>query len=237
MIIKRRNKSQTQENTPKPSVEKKEKKPQPEALVINKPSARNFAPASIKERQERRRGDRRRGYRRIDDRNLISRAQEEADTIKESASREGFEHGITLYKEEIQKLNTAIIELISAKEKVMQSLIPDIAIIAVKAAEKLLKKELEVNENIILDVITEVVKSISKDETRIIIKTHKKDTELVKKSLPEIFPYTDQSTKIIVMPDEEVDRGSCIVETKSGVIDARFSTQLQILQQALAVGL
>ena len=31
------------------------------------------------QRQERRRGDRRRGYRRIDDRNLISRAQEEAD--------------------------------------------------------------------------------------------------------------------------------------------------------------
>lgn len=34
------------------------------------------------QRQERRRGSRRRGYRRIDDRNLVSRAQEEAETIK-----------------------------------------------------------------------------------------------------------------------------------------------------------
>ena len=32
----------------------------------------------FKQRQERRRGDRRRGFRRIDDRNLISRAREEA---------------------------------------------------------------------------------------------------------------------------------------------------------------
>ena len=37
------------------------------------------------QRQERRRGSRRRGYRRIDDRNLVSRAQEEAETIKKSA--------------------------------------------------------------------------------------------------------------------------------------------------------
>ena len=41
------------------------------------------------QRQERRRGDRRRGFRRIDDRNLISRAREEADAIKESAIKEG----------------------------------------------------------------------------------------------------------------------------------------------------
>ena len=34
------------------------------------------------QRQERRRGSRRRGYRRIDDRNLVSRAQEEAEIIK-----------------------------------------------------------------------------------------------------------------------------------------------------------
>ena len=33
------------------------------------------------QRQERRRGSRRRGYRRIDDRNLVSRAQEESENI------------------------------------------------------------------------------------------------------------------------------------------------------------
>ena len=36
------------------------------------------------QREERRTGNRRRGYRRIDDRNLISRAQEEAVQIKEA---------------------------------------------------------------------------------------------------------------------------------------------------------
>ena len=42
----------------------------------------NLDNIDFKQRQERRRGDRRRGFRRIDDRNLISRAKEEAAAIK-----------------------------------------------------------------------------------------------------------------------------------------------------------
>ena len=54
----------------------------------------NFDEIDFNQRAERRRGDRRRGYRRIDDRNLISRAQQEAINIKEQASKEGFEKGL-----------------------------------------------------------------------------------------------------------------------------------------------
>ena len=43
------------------------------------------------QRQERRRGSRRRGYRRIDDRNLVSRAQEESETIKSLLLKKGIE--------------------------------------------------------------------------------------------------------------------------------------------------
>ena len=46
------------------------------------------------QREERRTGNRRRGYRRIDDRNLISRAQEEAVQIKEAAYQEGYNLGL-----------------------------------------------------------------------------------------------------------------------------------------------
>jgi len=190
----------------------------------------------IKEREERRRGDRRRGYRRIDDRSLVSRAQEEANAIKESASKEGFEYGVDISREEVKKLNFAISELFTAKEKVMQNSIPDIAVLAVKAAEKIIKKELKINEKLILSVVSEVIQSMSKNETEIIIKTNPNDVEIVKENLPEIYPY-NETTKIKVMPDEEVDWGSCIVETKNGIIDARFSTQLQILQKALEEGL
>ena len=60
------------------------------------------------QREERRRGDRRRGYRRIDDRNLVSRAQEEAGTIKASAAQEGYQAGLEKAQEDIQQVRTAI---------------------------------------------------------------------------------------------------------------------------------
>lgn len=230
MIIKR-NKSKKVNNQPAPREEKKQN-----SEVRGAVPQEEIQQPLIQERQERRRGDRRRGYRRVDDRNLISRAQEEANAIKESASREGFEYGVEISREEVRKLNIAINELLTAKEKVMQESIPDIAVLAVKAAEKIIKKELEISENLILSVVKEVIQSMSKDETEITVRTNPNDVEIVKTNLPEIYPY-NESTKINVQPDEEVDWGSCIVETKSGIVDARFSTQLQILQKALEAGL
>ncbi len=81
--------------------------------------------------------------------------------------------------------------------------------------------------------MSEVIKSLGKGETNILIKTNPADAQLIQENIPDIYPYGDSSTKITVIKDEEVDWGSCIVETKSGIIDARFSTQLQILQKAL----
>ena len=222
MIIKRKN--QNQSIPSKPTEEKKPEVVKPhESMKLTKPT--------IRERQERRRGDRRRGYRRIDDRNIISRAQEEANTIRRTASEEGFEYSVNFYKQEIENLNHAINELLSAKEKVMQEALPDIAVIALKAAEKILKKQVELDDKVILNIVSEIIQSIGRDETEIIIKTHAKDMQIVRENLPDLY-YNDK-TKIIVQTDEEVERGSCIMETRNGIVDARFSTQLQIMEKAL----
>lgn len=227
MIIKKKDRPNNPKK-PSPAPKQETKTPAP---VLPEP----FKP-TIRERQERRRGDRRRGYRRTEDRNLISRAQEEANAIKESAIREGFEHGLNLSKEHLQELNAAITDLITAKEKVMMDAIPDISLVAVKAAEKLIKKELELDETVILNIVSDVIKTMSRDETEITIRTNPNDAEIVMENLPEIYPYSE-NTKITVVPDESVDWGSCVVQTRNGIVDARFSTQLQVLQKALEAGL
>jgi len=191
----------------------------------------------IKEREERRRGDRRRGYRRIDDRNLISRAHEEANAIKERASREGFEYGLTQAKDELKKLGYAIAEFLDAKEIAMQASSNDIAFLAIKVAEKIIKTEISCNESIVLSIVSDILNTIGKDETNIIIKTNPSDTDLVKENLPNIFPYGNANAKIVVVNDESVEWGSCIVETNNGMIDARFSTQIKILRKAFEAGL
>ncbi len=233
MIIKKKNQLKGSGKDPKISGEKKTS---PKTGNKKNANHEDFSQPVIREREERRRGDRRRGYRRTDDRNLISRAQEEANAIKESASREGFEYGLDKCRQEIKELNLAIKELLTAKERIIQNSVPDIALLAVKAAEKLIKKELQIDENVILAVVSEVIKSMSKDETEIKIRTNPNDVEIVKERLPDVYPE-NESTRIIVVSDDQVDWGSCIVETKNGIVDAKFSTQLQILQKAIEAGL
>ena len=82
MIIKK-NAGKKAEDTivEKPVEEKPEVKVEEEKIDLF-----NLDNIDFKQRQERRRGDRRRGFRRIDDRNLISRAREEAQSIKEAAA-------------------------------------------------------------------------------------------------------------------------------------------------------
>jgi len=234
MIIK---KNKNNSNDPSNSNQSKQNVDLNSKPVAKKPPIPAFQQPLIKDRQERRRGDRRRGYRRTEDRNLISRAQEEANAIKESAAKEGFEYGIELSKEELKKLNQAITELLQTKEKALEQTAPDIAFLAVKVAEKVIKKQLEIDDSIVLNIVSEVIKSLGKGETNILIKTNPADTQLIQENIPDLYPYGDSNTKITVIKDEKVDWGSCIVETKSGIIDARFSTQLQILQKALEAGL
>ncbi len=193
--------------------------------------------AAPKERQERRRGDRRRGYRRVDDRNIISRAHEEANAIKEKAAKEGFDYGLNQLKGELKKLNTAIADFIKAKETAYEKLTPEISFLALKIAEKIIKKHVEEDPEIVLKIVSEVLKNIGRDENCIIIRTNPADTKLVRENLPNIFRYADTNAKITVTDDDDVEWGSCIVETTNGLIDARFSTQLEILKKAFETSL
>jgi len=184
------------------------------------------------ERFERRRGDRRRGYRRIDDRNLISRAEEEAKIIRENAMRDGFNQGIVIARQQLESFRGAVEEFMHAKEASMTIIQDDLADLELKIAQKIIKKEASMDKNLVLSIISDVIKDIGKDEKHIIIKVHPENAEETRMNLPNLFPSLQTEAKIIIEADENVEEGSCIVETKNGLIDARFSTQLDILQNA-----
>ena len=82
----------------------------------------NLDNIDFKQRQERRRGDRRRGFRRIDDRNLISRAREEANSIREAAAKEGYQQGLQEARADIEQFKeiTTIISDNNSKKEILR---------------------------------------------------------------------------------------------------------------------
>ncbi len=185
------------------------------------------------QRQERRRGDRRRGYRRIDDRNLISRAQEEADQIKESAAKEGYKAGLEEARNDILDLRESIADFISAKKEVFEYIAPDILEISVEIARKIIKKELEQDPQAIITMILEVMENLSKDETKITIRVNPMQADLVREELPKALSAKGTEARITVTADDSVETGGCVFLTSNGIIDAGLDTQLEILKEAL----
>lgn len=193
----------------------------------------NLDNIDFKQRQERRRGDRRRGFRRIDDRNLISRAREEAQTIKESAAKEGYQAGLEQASEDISEVKNAITAFLSAKQEVFEYIAPDILEISVDIAKKIIKREIQQDPSLILNNILEILKGLSKEETKITLRVNPQQVALLKTELPELMSTAGLDAKVLVVPDEELMEGGCMVTTTNGVIDATIETQLSVISEAL----
>ncbi len=234
MIIKKHNKSTENKNPVQQNVNQFQPQPAP---VVQEAEEKidifDLDNIDFSQRQERRRGDRRRGYRRIDDRNLISRAQEEADTIKETAAKEGYRAGIEQAEVDISALRAKIADFVSAKKEVFEYIAPDILEISVDIARKIIKKEVEQDPQIILDSIVEVMRTISKEESRITVKVNPLQADLVKTELPEYISSMGVDAKITVLADDTIEEGGCILNTNNGIVDASLDTQLDIIREAL----
>ena len=193
----------------------------------------NLDNIDFKQRQERRRGDRRRGFRRIDDRNLISRAREEAQNIKEAAAKEGYQEGLLQAKADIEDVKNAITSFAGAKQAVFEYIAPDILEISVEIAQKIIKKELQQDPTIILDNIIEILRGLSKEETKITLRVNPSQVSLLKSEIPNAMSNVGLDAKVLIVPDDAIMEGGCMVITTNGVIDATIETQLAVISEAL----
>lgn len=187
----------------------------------------------FKQRVERRRGTRRRGYRRIDDRNLVSRAQDEAENIKKSAFEEGYSKGLAKASADIEQFRSNITNFLGAPKEVFEYIAPDILEISVDIAKKIIKKEVESDPQVLINTIIDVLKTISKTEPKINIRVKPQAVNFIKDSIPDITYQYGIDSKINVIADPSVEDGGCIFQTNNGIVDASIDTQLEIIKKAL----
>jgi flagellar assembly protein FliH len=198
-------------------------------------SAWDEIPFESAEERERRLDERRRSYRRVEDKTLITKAHEEANAIRENAQQEGFEEGLRQAEQLIIELRETLQSLLNAREEALLSVADEIAGLAVEVAEKVIKTEVSCDDSLVMALVRDTIQKPGRNVKSLLIKVHPDDVRLVKKSLAD-NPLPNVNAELIVMEDPTVDLGSCIVETNGGMIDASFSTQLQLLKRLFGVG-
>jgi flagellar biosynthesis/type III secretory pathway protein FliH len=176
--------------------------------------------------------DRRQDFRRLGDEELISRAELEANAIRERAAQEGLEQGLLQANEVVDQLYEALSSLYTAQEQALENAARQLVPLAVEIAEKIIQTEVRCDEELVLSMAQHVIKKVGRDQRHLILKVNPTDYDLVNNTI-RTAARVPESTEIRVYDDESVEAGSVMIETRAGQIDARFSTQLAILKRML----
>lgn len=207
--------------------------PQPQAPQEPEIDLFDIENIDFTQRQERRRGSRRRGYRRIDDRNLVSRAQEEAENIKKSAFEEGYRKGMEQANADMEAFRNSFSEFMNAPKNVFEYIAPDILEISVDIAKKIIKKEVESDPQVLVNTIVDVLKTVSKSEPKINIRVKPQAVQFIKDTLPNITYEYGIDAKVNIIADPSIEEGGCVFQTNNGIVDASIDTQLEIIKKAI----
>ena len=91
---------------------------------------------------------------------------------------------------------------------------------------------MEQDKEILLGTVVDILKTNVKSDERVTLKVSPDDVEFARLSIPEMLSLSQTQAKISVIAQDNIEKGSVIVETSSGVVDASFKTQLDVLREA-----
>lgn len=103
---------------------------------------------------------------------------------------------------------------------------------ALAVAAKVVKREVTLDKEVIIRQIHEAVRRVAGVES-VKLRLNPQDEAIVRERRSELLGATDSVRDLILEADDKVERGGCILETPSGNVDARWSTQLDQIEAAL----
>lgn len=148
----------------------------------------------------------------------------ECEILKENAQKEGYEAGYQKWTETLVKLEEEI-------EKVHQELQQLIIPVAVKAAKKIVAKELEISDTAIVDIVATNLKAVSQHK-KITIYVNKEDLEALEKHKSRLKELLENLESLSIRERNDITPGGCIIETEIGIINAQIEHRWLVLEKA-----
>lgn len=148
----------------------------------------------------------------------------DCEKLKEQAQKEGYEEGYKQWAEHIAHLEA---EIKKVREDVSKTVIP----IALKAAKKIVGRELELKEDTIVDIVSNSLKSVAQHK-KITIYVNKKDLEILEANRPRLKLLFESLEALSLRERSDINPGGCVIETEAGIINAQLENQWRTLENA-----
>jgi flagellar assembly protein FliH len=163
----------------------------------------------------------------------VAEIEHEAYQKGYDAGREvGFKKGQAEVRRLIDRLGTIVGQAIDIREDIIAASEQQMVEMILVIARKVIKDEVVERKEVVLNNIREALKKI-KDRDRVDIRVNFADLELTTAHKDELIKMMESLRKVNIYEDSRIDRGGCIIETDVGSIDARISTQLKDIEEAI----
>lgn len=163
---------------------------------------------------------------------IIEKAAAEAEAVREQAReeghREGREDASARIEEALSTLNQAVLE----RKKIVRDAEGEILRLSLKIAEQIIRSEVSLHRDVSLNIVSEAIGRVS-DREQIIVRVNREDAEYLKRFKDRLAGMLDGVKSFSIIEDANIEPGGCVVETNLGFIDARISTKLKSIEEAL----
>ena len=165
---------------------------------------------------------------------ILAEARAEAQRIREEAQQEGFEAGRREKAEEVDQvlrtLNRQMAEITVQYQQFMESYGERLQDFAVEIAEKILCRQIELDETSMAALVRKAIASV-KNVDWMTVELSGQMGGLVEQMKEEVLRLDRADAKRVDVAARDLPPGSCVIETPTGLVDASISVQLEKLQE------
>jgi flagellar assembly protein FliH len=171
---------------------------------------------------------------------LLYTAKQQAELIEREAYQKAFELGEKAGREIgekklepiIKSLSSILKDLSSFRENIYKNYEKEIILLAFHIAKKIIFKEISEDDTVIINIVKEAI-SKAINETNIHIKVSPDDYDYLSSRLDNLKQILSSNKNFTIEVVENLKRGDCLIETKSGVINAKIEDRINEIKSNL----
>ncbi|MEW6181655.1 MAG: FliH/SctL family protein [Bacillota bacterium] len=171
---------------------------------------------------------------------IVKEAEEQASSVREQAYREGFEKG---YREGragaeeetrlmLVRMRETLREVEAERVSTLTQLEREVVDLAQGIAERIVASELKTNPEVVLSIAREAL-SIVRDRPSILAQVNPDDLETCQQARQQFEMLLPEGAVLRILPDPQVERGGCVLDTGQGVVDATLVSRWAEIIEAM----
>lgn len=155
---------------------------------------------------------------------LLENTKKECETLRQEAEEDGYQKGLEKFNEHIFFIDN---ELKALRHQLQQLVLP----IALKAAQRIVGKELQTFPETIVDIVLQAIAPIS-ESRKVTIYVNPEDKKYLDAEKPKLKEILQQVEILVIQEKPDIEQGGCIIQTEGGMINATIENQWRALERA-----